>query len=103
MIHRPIVTAALLAALLTGCAPNPPPVADTHPPVPALIPETIPKPPVSAETLNWQPGHWDWTDGNYVWQPGQYVPAAGHGPLWMPGYWERTPTGWAWQPAHWTS
>jgi hypothetical protein len=105
MIHRPFVIAAVLSvALLAGCTPpEATTVTNAHPPVPALIPETIPKPPVSAETLIWQPGHWDWTGGGYVWQRGQYVPAAGHGYLWMQGYWDHTPAGWTWQPAHWTS
>ena len=36
-----------------------------YPPVPALISETVPKPPVTAEPLMWQPGHWDWNGSGY--------------------------------------
>jgi hypothetical protein len=104
MTHRPLAIALLMTGLLVGCAaPETTQTVDSHPPVPALFPESIPKPPVSAETLIWQPGHWDWNGTGYVWAPGQYVPAAGHGYLWMQGYWDRTPAGWSWQPAHWTS
>jgi hypothetical protein len=104
MAQRPIAVALLIAGLLTGCSPSTTQEVDTHPaPVPALMPETLPKPPVSAERLIWQPGHWDWTGAGYVWQPGQYVPAAGHGALWMPGFWDHTTGSWTWQPAHWTS
>ncbi len=71
------------------------------PPVPSARPELIPKPPVTATPLSWQPGHWDWNGGGYVWQSGEYVPREGHGDLFMPGYWARTPSGWQWQPAHW--
>ena len=99
----PFALAALTAALLAGCVPpETTQIADGHPPVPALQPETVPKPPVSAEVLMWQPDHWDWTGAAYVWQPGQYVPAAGHGNLWMPGFWDFTPAGWTWRPPHWT-
>jgi hypothetical protein len=105
MIRRPLTLAFYAALLLAGCTPQSTTQVITAPPqVPAPVPETIPKPPVTAETLMWQPGHWDWTGSGYAWQPGQYVPAAGHGYLWMPGYWDNTPSsGWVWQPAHWTS
>ena len=95
--------AALLAVtLLAGCAQktvdgNP------YPPVPPLIAETLPKPPVTAEPLMWQPGHWDWNGSGYIWAKGQYVPAAGHGNMWMPGWWSKTDAGWTWQPPHWMS
>jgi hypothetical protein len=104
MPRHPLTVAALIAILLAGCtAPPTTTTVDAHPPVPAPLPETMPKPPVSAEGLIWQPGHWDWTGAGYVWQAGQYVPAAGHGDLWMQGYWDHTQAGWTWQPAHWTS
>ena len=97
-----IVAAFLALGLSSGCthddiSGNP------YPPAPAALSETIPKPPITAEPLMWQPGHWDWSGSGYVWAPGQYVPAAGHGNLWMPGWWAKTSGGWAWQPAHWTS
>jgi hypothetical protein len=95
--------AALFALSLIGGCATPPPNANPFPPVPPLIPEALPKPPVAAEQLMWQPGHWDWTGSGYVWAQGQYVPAAGHGNLWMPGWWSPTPSGWSWQPPHWTS
>ena len=61
------ITAALFGAawILAGCTTINPPV-----PVPAPMAETMPKPPVSAEPLIWQPGHWDWTGNAYVWIPG---------------------------------
>jgi hypothetical protein len=93
------ITAALIGAawILAGCTTINPPV-----PVPAPMAETMPKPPVSAEPLIWQPGHWDWTGSGYAWTPGVFVPSAGHGNLWMPGYWAQAPDGsWAWQPPHW--
>jgi len=103
MSPRPLAIAWLAVALLAGCAPQQTTIVDAHPPVPPLPAETIPKPPVSAEVLIWQPIHWDWTGADYILQSGQWVPAAGHGNLWMPGYWDRTPAGWTWQPPHWTS
>jgi hypothetical protein len=96
--------AALLAvSLIAGCAQQMPPGGNPYPPVPPVIAEVIPKPPVSPDPLLWQPGHWDWSGGGYVWASGQYVPADGHGNLWMPGWWSRSDAGWVWQPAHWTS
>jgi hypothetical protein len=94
-------------SLLGGCAapvsrPNSG-LQNPFPPVPAPMQEAIPKPPVSAEPLVWQPGHWNWNGSSYSWQPGEYVPAAGHGALFQPGYWAQTPRGWVWEPAHWTS
>ena len=92
--------AAAAVLLLNACAPRP--SAPPFPPVPALIVEILPKPPVSHLPLLWQPGHWDWTGNGYVWIPGEYVPRGSHTDLWMPGYWGATPEGgWAWQPAHW--
>ena len=86
--------------LLAGCAVT---GANPNPPVPDLLPDPKPMPPVSGEPLIWQPGHWNWGGGGYVWAPGQWVPAAGHGALWMPGYWVPSSGGWAWQAPHWTS
>jgi WXXGXW repeat (2 copies) len=84
------------AVLLAGCS-----TANPYPPVPAPLAETMPNPPVSAQELSWQPGHWDWSGSGYVWQPGQYVSSAGHTNMWMPGFWAKTDGGWAWQRAHW--
>ncbi len=104
MTHRRLLAALVAAGLLAGCATQTTTTsANPFPPVPAPMVETMPKPPVTAEPLSWQPGHWDWNGTGYVWQPGQYVPAAGHGPLWQSGWWTQTPSGWVWQPAHWTS
>ncbi len=101
MRHFPTLAVLLAVSLFAGCSQ----ISDTnpYPAVPALIQETPPKPPVTAEALMWQPGHWDWNGSGYVWAKGQYVPAEGHGNLWMPGWWSRTPNGWVWQPPHWTS
>jgi hypothetical protein len=96
-----MLAAGLLAfGLLSGCAST---MANPNPPVPALLPDPMPKPPVTAEQLVWQPGHWDWTGSGYAWSQGQWVPAAGHGGLWIHGWWMQTGGGWAWQPPHWTS
>jgi WXXGXW repeat (2 copies) len=99
--HR-ICSALLAVILLSGCTTQSP-GANPYPPVPDLISEEIPKPPVTSEPLIWQPGHWDWTGSGYVWANGQYVPAQGHGNLWVRGWWSRTPSGWVWQPPHWMS
>lgn len=98
-----IVIALSSAMLATGCSEKQITGANPYPPVPNILSESIPKPPVTSEPLMWQPGHWDWNGSGYVWAPGQFVPAAGHGNLWMPGWWSRTDSGWVWQPPHWTS
>lgn len=95
--------AMLALGLLSGCVNNQQTDANPFPPVPSDITETVPKPPVTAEALMWQPGHWDWNGNGYVWAKGQYVPAAGHGNMWMPGWWSHSESGWQWQPPHWTS
>ena len=92
--------ALLCVALLAACNPAATP---PYPPVPALLADPMPKPPVTGEQLLWQPGHWDWNGGGYVWAPGQYVPAAGHGAFWMPGWWDVTNGLWHWEPAHWVA
>ena len=104
-MSKHIALAAFLAAgLLAGCGGETPATgANPFPPVPPLVSETIPKPPVTADALMWQPGHWDWNGSGYIWAKGQYVPAAGHGNLWMPGWWSKTEAGWTWQPPHWMS
>jgi hypothetical protein len=104
-----ILTAGVVAAgLLAGCVDiaattGGAAVVASHPPVPAPVAEFVPKPPVSAEALIWQPGYWDWTGAGYEWRAGRYIRAAGQGNMWAPGYWEDTPGGWAWRPPHWTS
>ena len=102
MRHRGILTLVATTALLLGCAQQ---IGggNTYPPIPAPLAETVPQPPVSAESLIWQPGYWDWTGAGYTWRPGLYVPAAGHGNLWMPGYWDNSRGDWTWRPPHWTS
>lgn len=103
MRYRFAPVALVLAGLLAGCAAQTTTTSNPHPPVPAPLAEKRPLPPVSAQELMWQPGHWNWNGSGYVWQNGEYVPAAGHGPLFQRGYWSQTPTGWQWEPAHWTS
>ena len=88
-------------AILTGCATGPDSGPPPYPPVPPLMDDPMPKPPVTADALVWQPGHWDWTGSDYVWHHGLYIPAAGHGPLWQPGWWNRTAAGWRWERAQW--
>jgi len=98
------VAALLGLTLLAGCASQSTTAsAPPFPPVPPPMQESIPKPPVTGESLLWQPGHWNWNGNGYVWQPGEYVPAAGHGNLFQTGYWQQTSSGWQWVPAHWTS
>ncbi len=94
-----------LGLLVAGCATQTTRVGGERPfpPVPEPIPEIVPKPPVSAESLMWQPGYWDWTGAGYIWRPGLYVPAAGHGNLWNTGYWANRDGGWVWLPPHWGS
>jgi YXWGXW repeat-containing protein len=89
-----------LALALAGCYVTSEAVSP-YPPVPAARAEVMPKPPVSAEPLIWQPGHWDWDGRGYVWAPGQWVGRAGHGAMWQDGYWTLHNGGWAWVPAHW--
>jgi hypothetical protein len=94
MIRAGVVGLGLLA--LAACALSGPPAE-----IPAPLPETMTKPPVSPQPLVWQPGHWDWTGSSFVWTAGQYVDATGHSRNWMPGWWEETSSGWVWRPGHW--
>jgi hypothetical protein len=97
------LAAVLTVTLVAACTQPQAPEQNPYPPVPPLVSDIQPKPPITAEPLMWQPGHWDWTGSAYTWAKGQYVPAAGHGSLWMPGWWSRTQTGWEWIPPHWMS
>ena len=63
MSIRILAVVLLGASLLAACATTTTNVANPFPPVPPPTAEIIPKPPVSAEALLWQPGHWDW-NGN---------------------------------------
>ncbi|HTW26214.1 MAG TPA: hypothetical protein VME92_03725 [Acetobacteraceae bacterium] len=92
-----------LAAALGVAACTPVAAVPPYPPVPPPRVEVVPKPPVSATALSWQPGHWNWTGTGYVWMPGLYVERAGHGTLWQDGYWSQTPNGYVWVPGHWTT
>jgi hypothetical protein len=99
MKHRLIPLVAAVTLALAGCAVY---TANPYPPVPPPQAEVMPKPPVSAQPLIWQPGHWDWNGANYVWTPGAWVPRAGHGSLWQYGYWTLSGGTWVWVPSHWT-
>lgn len=101
MKQVPFAVVAGLAALLSGCAPAASTGGNPYPPVPPPRTETIPKPPVTATPLLWEPGHWDWTGGGYAWRAGRYVPEGGHSNMFMPGWWKSTPSGYVWVPAHW--
>jgi hypothetical protein len=92
--------AALACIALAGCTVNTAAPSPYPAPPPTQV-EIIPKPPVSAVPLVWQPGHYEWNGAGYVWYPGEYVQRAGHGTLWQPGYWSRTGAVWAWQRGHW--
>ena len=98
-MKRHTLGALILAAFVASCA-RPAGYASPYPPVPPPQQEQLPKPPVTAEPLIWQPGHWDWNGTTYIWTPGSYVPRDGHS-LWQPGYWAQTQGGWTWQPGHW--
>lgn len=95
-----------LAGGLAGCVQPPPTavvIANPYPPVPA-VPATagfVPKPPVSATPLIWQPGHWEWTGNAYAWIQGRWVERAGHGTLWQDGFWSNVNGVWTWIPGHW--
>ena len=92
----PILALLALAGCNAGGIAVPP-----YPPVPAALPDPMPKPPVTPIPLVWQAGHWDWNGAGYVWQTGQWVPAEGHGPNWQPGWWNAIGGEWRWDPAHW--
>ncbi|HVB67585.1 MAG TPA: hypothetical protein VNE67_06980 [Acetobacteraceae bacterium] len=103
-MKSPTLAAALLGlTLLAGCAaPASTTAGYPYPPVPPPRAEVIPKPPVTAVPLLWEPGHWDWTGAGYVWQSGRYVPRDGHNGMFMPGWWRQNPSGaYQWVPAHW--
>ena len=88
------VLAALVLAACTAQAPGPPMP-------PALPAETIPLPPVSEQSLTWQPGDWVYFDGSYRYEPGHFVPAAGHGASWVFGHWVGAQGQYAWVPGSW--
>jgi hypothetical protein len=103
-MKTPTLAATLLGlSLLGGCAaPGPTTASYPYPPIPAPRPEVIPKPPVTATPLLWEPGHWNWTGAGYVWQQGRYVPRGNHNGMFMPGWWRQDPSGtYHWVPAHW--
>ena len=63
----------------------------------------IPKPPMTAEPLMWQPGHWDWNGSGYVWAKGQYVPPPAMAACGCPDGGRAPQSGWSWMPPHWMS
>lgn len=104
-IFKPLVRLAALGAavLAAGCAASPAPKVAACPTLPSkrLSARPEPLPPVSAQPLTLQPGHWDWADGNYVWTQPEWVPRHDAGvPIWQDGFW--TPDGGAcvWNPGH---
>ncbi|HTR16183.1 MAG TPA: YXWGXW repeat-containing protein [Acetobacteraceae bacterium] len=90
----------LMALALSGCAQQPAPSPGPPPPPPPRA-ESIPKPPVTATPLIWQPGHWDWTGTGYAWDQGRWVERAGHGAMWQDGYWQGSGATAVWVPGHW--
>jgi hypothetical protein len=90
--------ALLLGGLLAlgACAATEP-----YPPVPPARAETPPLPPVSDQSMIWQPGYWDWTGNAYAWREGRWVGRAGHGSNWVPGAWAPVDGTYSWVPAHW--
>ncbi len=90
--------ASLATVLVLGACAAPPPAFPVPPPLPA---ETLPLPPVSEQSLIWQPGDWTYFGGSYRYEPGRYVPAAGHGGTWTFGHWIGTPGQYGWVPGGW--
>ncbi len=89
---------ALVTLLALGACAGPVPGAPTPPPLPA---ETIPLPPVSDQSLTWQPGDWVYFGGSYRYDAGRFVPAAGHGGSWIFGHWVGAQGQYAWVPGGW--
>ena len=73
----------------------------SHPPVPAVLAEYVPRPPSSRVPLIWQPGHYDWDGARYLWRTGAWVIRADHGTLWQDGYWQSAAPVSVWVPGHW--
>ncbi len=94
------LSVVLSCGILAACVARVP-AANPYPPVPTAAVEVVPKPPVSATQLVWQPGHYEWNGSAYVWYSGAYVQQLGQGQLWQPGYWTIGPSGWVWLPGHW--
>ena len=94
---RPTVPCLAIALLLAACA-APMPGVPVVPPLPA---ETIPLPPVSDESLTWQPGDWTYFGGSYRYEPGHYVPARGHSAAWLFGHWVGAQGQYGWVPGGW--
>ena len=90
---------------LAGCVATTTPVVavapNPYPAPPAIVVETVPPPPISDNSLIWQPGHWDWSGSAYVWTAGAWVSRIGHGGNWQQGYWTPVNGVWTWIPAHW--
>ncbi len=105
MSRRLSALAALLAigVLASGCQT----VKEntTCPTLPALRPESRPKPPVMEAEQIWQPGHWDWNGTSYHWRDGVWIKREGRSNLWMDGLWVRDQTigPCRWAPAHWVN
>lgn len=93
-----ILTAALAAALLAGCAGR---VSDAYPIPPPLPLESRPLPPVSDNLLSWRPGDWAFLSGSYRYEAGQWVEAAGHSGTWQFGHWAGPRDQAVWVPGHW--
>lgn len=102
-VAGPLGTAAVLAAVLAGCAGSSGHVetsAWTPPPAPPERVEVQPAAPGSGYV--WRPGHWTYEGRDYVWVPGKYVPRPENGEHWVPGYWAKGGEGgWLWIPGHW--
>lgn len=82
---------------LVACTP----MGNPNPQPPPPRSEEIPKPPVTGESMIWQPGHWEWTGNGYAWQQGEWVKSIGHSAEWLNGHWEDQAGTWTWVPGHW--
>jgi hypothetical protein len=98
-----IATIAVAGAAVAGCT-SASRTEGACPSAPALVEETMPKPPVSEQQLIWQPGHWDWNGNTYAWTSGDWLPKPPSGSgMWLEGHWTRegksAPC--VWVPAGW--
>jgi len=89
--------------------PQPPPggasviVAPGSPPAPAT--EIISPPATTtAQSFDWQAGHWEQNGSVRSWVPGQYVPRSPPGAVWVPGRWQQQSSDdpYTWIAGHWS-
>ncbi len=90
-----LLSAALCAALLTGCAGTVV-VRTPPPPLPYYEQPFCPGP-----GCLWVPGYWAYGPDGYFWVPGIWETAPAAGLLWTPGYWGWADGAYAWHSGYW--